>query len=139
MRFEVHSKQKDALNYLSRQKEQQRTTLRSHPSYQARSKHNGVGVAPFDLSGFGQESPPATRTNMQRGVFLFFMGEVKGREGRVIARRQKGQAYSGFDVAHERGNDDLLKVHIGQRRRELGYSAAKESGAADPKEDLVSR
>jgi len=61
-----------------------------------------------------------------------------GREGRMIVRRQKGQANSGFGVACERGNDERLEGYLCQRRRELGYSAAKDSGAADPKEDLVS-
>jgi hypothetical protein len=36
------------------------------------------------------------------------MGEAKGREGRLITRQQKGQAYSGFDVAHEREEENLL-------------------------------
>lgn len=44
-----------------------------------------------------------------------------------------------LDVAYERGQDGLLEGHTGQRTRELGYSAAKDSGAADPKDDLVSR
>ena len=56
----------------------------------------------------------------------------------MIVRRQKGQANSGFGVACERGNDERLEGYLCQRRRELGYSAAKDSGAADPKEDLVS-
>lgn len=73
MRFELRSQEEDALNYLSRPKEQQRTTLRSHSAYQARTKHNGVGVAPSDYTG----KFPATRTHMQRGVFCFH-GREKG-------------------------------------------------------------
>lgn len=45
---------------------------------------------------------------MQRGVFCFPWERKNGREGRVIARRQKGKAYPGFDVARERVKDDLL-------------------------------
>ena len=71
MRFELHSKEEDALNYLSGPEEQQRTALRSHPSYQARTKHNGVGVVPFDFHWVWTRSFPATGTNMQRGVFCF--------------------------------------------------------------------
>jgi hypothetical protein len=76
MRFEVHLRE-DALHYLAKLKEQQRTTLRSHTSYQARTKHNGVGVAPFDFTGVWTRSSPVTRTNMQRGVFCFH-GRGKG-------------------------------------------------------------
>jgi hypothetical protein len=58
---------------------------------------------------------------MQRGVFCFFHGRgKKGREGRVIARRQKGQAYSGFDVAHERGQGYLLRDHIWPKEKGVG-------------------
>lgn len=106
MRFELRSKKKHALNYLSRPKEQQRTTLRSHPSYQARTKHNGVGVPPFDFHRVWTRRSPATRTNMQRGVFCFHGRGKNGREGRMIVRRQKGQAYSGLSVARERGKDE---------------------------------
>jgi hypothetical protein len=35
------------------------------------TKHNGVGVAPFDFTGLWTRSFPVTRTNMQRGVFCF--------------------------------------------------------------------
>lgn len=104
MRFELHSKAEDALKDLSRPKEQQRKTLRSHQSYQARTKHNGVGVAPFDFTGIGQEvarQPGQTCSE----EFSVFMGEGKGREGRVIRPATKRQAYSGFDMAHERGKN----------------------------------
>lgn len=70
MRFELRFQEDDALNYLSRPKEQQRTTLRSHSSYQARTKHNGVGVAPSDYNGIGQEVPGNQDTHAARS-FLF--------------------------------------------------------------------
>ena len=70
MRFELRSQEEDALNYLSRPKEQQRTTLRSHSAYQARTKHNGVGVAPSDYTGVGQEVPGNQDTHAARS-FLF--------------------------------------------------------------------
>jgi hypothetical protein len=100
MRSELHFSH-EVLKYLTKPKEQQRTTLRSHPSYQARIKHNGVGVAPFDFTGFGQESSRQPGQTCSE-EFSVFMGEEKGREeGQVVTWRQKGQAYSGFDVARE--------------------------------------
>jgi len=129
MRFELHIKEKKrCIEPTSRQKEQQRTTLRSHPSYQARTKHTGVGVAPFDFTGFGQESShrqPGQTCSEEFFCFSWERGKTKVEKGELVARRQKGQAYSGFEVTHERGQDDSLRDHIGQRRRELGYSAAE--------------
>lgn len=83
MRFEMLFTE-DALNYLTKPKEQQRTTLRLHPSYQARTKHNGVGVAPFDFTGFGQEDPGHQDKHAARSFLFSWERERKGREGRVI-------------------------------------------------------
>ena len=62
-----------------------------------------------------------------------------GREGRMIARRQNGRHILVLTWSTSEEKTTCSRAHICQRRRELGYSATKDSGAADPKEDLVSR
>ena len=70
MRFELRSQEEDAFNYLSRPKEQQRTTLRSH--YHTKREQSITALALHHLITLGLDKKfPATRTHMQRGVFCF--------------------------------------------------------------------
>ena len=117
MRFELRSNEEDALNKFSHSKEQQRRTLRSHPSYQARTKHNGVGVTPSDFPLGLDKKFPGNQDKHAARSFLFSRERKMGREGRVITQRQKGQAYSGLSVVSAR-----------KRRTPRGTPLPKEKG-----------